>query len=72
MNLQTVYVEEQATNAGAIDLLEAETSSRIQLENEVNELRVINISAKKLYLIKFGYFIIIFTFYIFSHYITKL
>lgn len=41
MNLQTEYVEEHAANAGTIDLLEVETSERIRLEKELNELRVI-------------------------------
>ena len=40
MNLQTEYVEEHAANAGTIDLLEVETSERIRLERELNELRV--------------------------------
>ncbi len=41
MNLQTDYVEEHATNAGTLDLLEVETSERMRLERELNELRVI-------------------------------
>lgn len=40
MNLQTEYVEEHAANAGTLDLLEVETSERIRLERELNELRV--------------------------------
>lgn len=40
MNLQTEYVEEHAANAGTMDLLEVETSERIRLERELNELRV--------------------------------
>ena len=40
MNLQTEYVEEHAANAGTIDILEVETSERIRLERELNELRV--------------------------------
>lgn len=40
MNLQTEYAEENAANAGTIDLLEVETSQRIRLEKELNELRV--------------------------------
>ena len=39
MNLQTEYVEEHAANAGTIDLLEVETSERMRLEHELNELR---------------------------------
>lgn len=40
MNLQTEYVEEHAANAGTLDLLEVETSERMRLERELNELRV--------------------------------
>jgi hypothetical protein len=40
MNLQTEYVEEHAANAGTIDLLDVETSERMRLERELNELRV--------------------------------
>lgn len=40
MNLQTEYAEENAANAGTIDLLEVETSQRVRLEKELNELRV--------------------------------
>lgn len=41
MNLQVEYAEEHATNAGAMDLLEVETSERMRLERKLNELRVI-------------------------------
>jgi len=48
MNLQTEYVEEHAANAGTIDLLEVETSERMRLEQELNELRhVYNETLKK-------------------------
>lgn len=40
MNLQVEFAEERATNAGAIDLLEVETSERMRLERELKELRV--------------------------------
>ena len=40
MNLKTEYVEEHATNAGTLDLLEVETSERMRLERELNEIRV--------------------------------
>ena len=40
MNLQTEYVEEHAANAGTLDLLDVETSERMRLEREINELRV--------------------------------
>ena len=43
MNLQTEYVEEHAANAGTVDLLEVETSERMRLERELNEIRVIYI-----------------------------
>ena len=43
MNLQTEYVEEHATNAGTLDLLEVETSERMRLERELNEIRVSSI-----------------------------
>ncbi|CAF0906401.1 unnamed protein product, partial [Brachionus calyciflorus] len=53
MNLQTEYVEEHAANAGTIDLLEVETSERIRLEKELNELRPLyNETLKKLELIE--------------------
>ena len=42
MNLQTDYVEEHAANAGTMDLLEVESSERVRLERELNELRVLN------------------------------
>ena len=40
MNLQTEYVEVHAANAGTVDLLDVETSERMRLEREINELRV--------------------------------
>ena len=43
MNLQVEFAEERATNAGAMDLLEVETSERMRLERELIELRVINL-----------------------------
>ena len=48
MNLQTEYVEEKAASAGTIDLLDVETSERMRLEKELNELRV-NITKKNLF-----------------------
>lgn len=39
MNLQTEYVEEHAANAGTMDLLEVETSERMRVERDLNELR---------------------------------
>jgi myosin-18 len=48
MNLQTEYVEEHAANAGTIDLLEVETSERMRLERELNEVRLLyNDTVKK-------------------------
>ena len=40
MNLQSEFVEEHTANAGTIDLLEIETSERMRLERELNELKV--------------------------------
>jgi len=48
MNLQTEYVEEHAANAGTIDLLDVETSERMRLERELNELRVSRLDVYKL------------------------
>ncbi|RNA32781.1 unconventional myosin-XVIIIa isoform X2 [Brachionus plicatilis] len=53
MNVQSEYAEENAANAGTIDLLEVETSERIRLEKELNELRPLyNDTLKKLELIE--------------------
>jgi hypothetical protein len=56
MNLQTEYVEEHAANAGTIDLLEVETSERIRLERELNELRVRTNENKKIKNFLFSFF----------------